>query len=120
MRTSMIKSDSFKQFKEFFKYAPHDDSYACFGLCYTLGRERIGPGIWNKQFIANCCTRVEEIDYHYWLLEDADGLTLTAFLPLKDIFAMTEEIYKELLCNFELEIKKVKEQLKLEDLQNDF
>ena len=49
MRTSMIKSDSFKHFKEFFKYAPHDDSYACFGLCYTLGGKRIGPCIWNKQ-----------------------------------------------------------------------
>jgi hypothetical protein len=54
------------------------------------------------------------------LIEDADGITLTEFLPLQDIFAMTEEIYKELICNFELEIKKVKERLKLENLKNDF
>ena len=74
----------------------------------------------NKYFKENPRFEIEEINYHYWLLEDADGITLTAFLPLQDIFAMTEEIYKELICNFELEIKKVKERLKLENLQNDF
>lgn len=116
----MIKSESFKEFKKFFKNAPHDDSYACFGLCYSLGGIIIGPCIWNKQYIANCCTKVEEINYHYWLLEDDDGMTLTAFLPLQDILAMTEEIYEELLCNFKLEIKKVKEQLKLEKINDDF
>ena len=115
-----MRIDTFKRFKQFFKDAPHDilDSY--FGICYTFGGELIGPCIWNKQYIANCCTKVEEINYHYWLLEDDDGMTLTAFLPLQDILAMTEEIYEELLCNFKLEIKKVKEKLKLEKINDDF
>jgi hypothetical protein len=33
---------------------------------------------------------------------------------------LTEEMYSEIIKKFELNLKKAKEQLKLEDLQNDF
>lgn len=116
-----MKKDTFKNFKEFFKNSPlHDDDTSCFGFCYTLGGERIGPCIWNRQYIANCCTNVEELHYRYYLIEDCDGKSIVLFLPLVEIHKLTEELYNVIICDFELEVKKVMERLKLEKINDDF
>ena len=115
-----MRIDTFKRFKQFFKDAPHDvlDSY--FGICYTFGGELIGPCIWNKQYIADACSRKEELNYRYMLLEDCDGITLALFMPKDEILRLTEKLYNEIISDFKLEIKKVMERLKLEKINDDF
>ena len=116
----MIKRDNLKDFKDFFNMAPYDVESSYYGLCYIFGGERIGPCVWSKQYIKNCCSNVEEINYKYLLIEDCDGKSLVVFLPMNEIIKLTDELYNEIINDFELEIKKVNERFKLEKINDDF
>ena len=115
-----MRIDTLKEFKNFLHRAPGDDESCYYGLYYTLGSDRIGPCVWNKQYIANCCSIKEELNYRYMLIEDCDGTSLVLFMPIHEILRLTEKLYKEIISSFELEIKKVMVRFKLEKINEDF
>ena len=102
--------------KRFFKDALEGDY--CYGLNCRVDGECIGPCFYGKSCLQN--NEINTQDNQFWLINDGDGYNVVLFLPLYILHNLTEEMYSEIIKKFELNLKKAKEQLKLEDLENDF
>lgn len=102
--------------KRFFKDAL-DGDYAN-GLSCRVDGEYIGPCYYGKPWLQK--HEINPLDNQFYLINDGDGYNVVLFLPLYILHNLTEELYSEIIKKFELNLKKAKAQLKLEDLQNDF
>ena len=105
--------------KRFFKDTTDEDEdeYAN-GLSCRVDGEHIGPCFYGKGWLQK--HEVKPLHYQFYLINDGDGYDVVLFLPLYILHNLTEEMYSEIIKKFELNLKKAKEQLKLDDLQNDF
>lgn len=105
--------------KRFFKDTTDDevDEYAN-GLSCRVNGEYIGPCFYGKPWLQK--HEINQLENQFYLINDGDGYDVVLFLPLYILKNLTEEIYSEIIKKFELNLKKAKEQLKIEDLQNDF
>ena len=103
--------------KRFFKNSTNEDEYAN-GLSCRVAGEYIGPCYYGKGWLQK--HEIKALHYQFYLINDGDGYNVVLFLPLYILHNLTEELYSEIVKKFELNLKKAKEQLKLEDLQNDF
>lgn len=105
--------------KRFFKDTTDEDEdeYAN-GLNCRVDGEYIGPCYYGKPWLQK--HKINTLDNQFYLINDGDGYNVVLFLPLYILHNLTEEMYSEIIKKFELNLKKAKEQLKLEDLKNDF
>lgn len=105
--------------KKFFRDTTDEDEdeYAN-GLNCRVDGEYIGPCYYGKPWLQK--HDVNPLDNQFYLINDGDGYDVVLFLPLYILHNLSEEMYSEIIKKFELNLKKAKEQLKLEDLQNDF
>ena len=103
--------------KKFFKDATDDDNCG-HGLSCRIDGEYIGPCFYGKPWLQK--HKINPLDNQFYLINDGDSYNVVLFLPLYILHNLTEEMYSEIIKKFDLNLKKAKEQLKLEDLQNDF
>jgi hypothetical protein len=105
--------------KRFFKDTTDEDEgeYAN-GLNCRVDGEYIGPCYYGKPWLQK--HEINPLDNQFWLINDGDSYNVVLFLPLYILHNLTEEMYSEIIKKFELNLKKAKEQLKLENLKNDF
>lgn len=103
--------------KKFFRDITDEDEYAN-GLNCRVDGEYIGPCYYSKLWLKK--HDVNPLQFQFYLINDGDGYDVVLFLPLYILHNLTEEMYSEIIKKFELNLKKTKEQLKLDDLQNDF
>lgn len=105
--------------KRFFKNTTDEDEdeYAT-GLHCRVDGEYIGPCFYCKNWLQKY--EINPLDNQFYLVDDGDCYNVVLFLPLYILHNLTEEMYSEIIKKFELNLKKAKEQLKLEDLENDF
>jgi len=103
--------------KRFFKDTTDEGDYAN-GLNCRVDGEYIGPCYYGKPWLQK--HEINPLDNQFYLINDGDGYDVVLFLPLYILHNLTEELYSEIVKKFEFNLKKAKEQLKLEDLQNDF
>lgn len=109
--------ESLNGVKKFFKDTTDEDEYAN-GLSCRVDGEYIGTCFYCKDWLQK--HEINPLDNQFYLIDDGDGYNVVLFLPLYILHNLTEEMYSEIIKKFELNLKKAKEQLKLEDLQNDF
>ena len=112
-----MRAEHINGIKRFFKSTTNEVEYA-YGLNCRVDGECIGPCFYGKSWLQN--NEINTQDNQFWLINDGDGYNVVLFLPLYILHNLTEEMYSEIIKKFELNLKKAKEQLKLEDLQNDF
>lgn len=103
--------------KRFFKDNTDNDEYS-YSLNCRVNGEYIFPCFYGKPWLQE--HEINPQDNQFYLIDDGDGYNVVLFLPLYILHNLTEEMYSEIIKKFELNLKKAKEQLKLEDLQNDF
>jgi hypothetical protein len=80
--------------------------------------EYIGPCFYGKGWLQN--HEIKPLHYQFYLINDGDCYDVVLFLPLYILHNLTEEMYSEIIKKFELNLKKAKEQLKLEKINDDF
>jgi hypothetical protein len=112
-----IEPEPLNGVKRFFKDTTDDGEYG-YGLCCRIDGEYIGPCVYGKPWLQK--HEINPLDNQFWLINACDCYDVVLFLPLYILHNLTEEMYSEIVKKFELNLKKAKEQLKLEDLQNDF
>ena len=105
--------------KRFFKDTTDDEEgeYAI-GLNCRVDGEYIGPCFYGKPWLQK--HEINPLDNQFWLINDGDSYNVVFFLPLYILHNLTEEMYSEIIKKFELNLKKAKEQLKLEKMNDDF
>lgn len=109
--------ESINGIKRFFRDATDDDNCG-HGLSCRINGEYIGPCFYGKPWLQK--HEINPMDNQFWLINDGDGYDVVLFLPLYILNNLTEKMHSEIIKKFELNLKKAKAQLKLEDLQNDF
>ena len=102
--------------KRFFKDAL-DGDYAN-GLNCRVDGEYIGPCYYGKPWLQK--HEINPLENQFYLINDGDGYDVVLFLPLYILHNLTEEMYSEIVKKFEFNLKKAKEQLKLEKINDDF
>lgn len=112
-----MRIEPLNEIKRCFKNTTEEDEYAT-GLNCRVDGEYIGPCFYCKDWLQK--NEIKALHYQFYLIDDGDGYNVVLFLPLYILHNLTEEMYSEIIKKFELNLKKAKEQLKLEDLQNDF
>ena len=105
--------------KRFFKDTTDDEEgeYAI-GLNCRVDGEYIGPCFYGKPWLQK--HEINPLDNQFWLINDGDSYNVVLFLPLYILHNLTEEMYNEIIKKFDLNLKKAKEQLKLEKMNDDF
>lgn len=103
--------------KRFFKDTTDESEYAN-GLSCRVDGEYIGPCFYGKPWLQK--HEINPLDNQFYLINYGDGYNVVLFLPLYILQNLTEEMYSEIIKKFDLNLKKAKEQLKLDDLKNDF
>ena len=111
-----MRIESLNGIKRFFKNTTEEDEdeYAT-GLNCRVDSEYIGPCFYGKDWLQK--HEINPLDNQFYLIDDGDGYNVVLFLPLYILHNLTEEMYSEIIKKFELNLKKAKEQLKLEDLE---
>lgn len=112
-----MRIESLNGVKKFFKDTTDEDEYAT-GLSCRVEGEYIGPCFYGKPWFQK--NEIKALHYQFYLIDDGEGYNVVLFLPLYILHNLTEEMYSEIIKKFEFNLKKAKEQLKLEDLENDF
>lgn len=103
--------------KRFFKDTTDEGEYAN-GLNCRVDGEYIGPCYYGKPWLQK--HEINPLDNQFWLINDGDGYNVVLFLPLYILHNLTEEMYSEIIKKFDLNLKKAKVQLKLEQINDDF
>lgn len=112
-----MRAETINGIKRFFKDTTDENGYAN-GLNCRVEGEYIGPCYYGKAWLQK--HEINPLDNQFYLINDGDGYNVVLFLPLYILQNLTEEMYNEIIKKFDLNLKKAKVQLKLEDLQNDF
>ena len=112
----MILHSSFDFAMEFLK--DRDDAYSVCGFNWTIGSTLIGPCVWNRKWIEEDLKF--NVVYHKFVWIYAEENNLCVFLPSNELNALTKDLYDSIIEEFKLQIKKYKEQTKLEKIKNDF
>ena len=111
-----MRAETIQGIKKFFKNATETFCVSC--LCCGLTNGCICPWLYDRKWLKS--QDIKPIYNRFFLIKEDGNYILVLFLQIEILNSLTEDVYSEIIKKFELNLKKAKEQLKIEDLQNDF